>query len=210
MTGDLPLGLRAFEQYQVYNCLDACITAQLVPVMLDAAGPNHLRTYEREMRLQSLCLDMSSKGFPIDQMTMITLLHELEQEARKALSCLHQFCEAVDFGKLNPNSPPQVATFFYEHMGIPVIWKYDHKTKQRKKATDRDTLEKIRNLYPVAVPFVNAILAYREATKLAGVFRKGLEPTGRLRCNFSPSGTETGRLSSQTNVYQKETRQAAQ
>lgn len=201
MNGTIPEGLNAFDQYQVYNCLDSCITAQLVHPMLLTANENHLRTYKREMSLQSLCLEMSSKGFPVNKMRMLDLIKELDGEASKALSALHKFCEAVYAPPLNPNSSVQVPSFFYDFLGLPVIWKYDYKTKQRKRGADRDSLEKLRAMYPSAVPFINAILAYRGAVKLSGVFKKGLEPNGTLRCNFSPSGTETGRLSSQTNPY---------
>lgn len=199
--GKLPEGLKAFEQYQVYNALDSCITAQLVEPMLALANDNHLSTYARSMRLQSLCLEMSSKGFPINKMRMLNLVKELDNEAAKALRALHRFCDAVWAPPLNPNSSVQVPTFFYDYLQLPVVWKYDYKTKQRKRGADRDSLEKLRSLYPTAIPFVNAILAYRQATKLSSVFKKGLEPNGTLRCNFSPSGTETGRLSSQTNPY---------
>lgn len=200
--GVLPEGLSSYQQYQAYNCLDSCITAQLLPVMKSLMNKNHARTYARGMRLQSLCLEMSRKGFPIDEMALLELLHELDREALKAKDTLHLFCLAVWGTLINPNSWQQVEAFLYDYLQLPPIWKYDHKTKQRKRGTDRDSLEKLRDSYPSVQPFVNAILAYREATKLAGAFRKGLEPrTKRLRCSFSPSGTETGRLSSQTNPF---------
>jgi DNA polymerase I-like protein with 3'-5' exonuclease and polymerase domains len=200
-NGIIPKLDKAFEVYQAYNCLDAAITAQLLDPMLSLCNDNHLRTYDRMMRVQSLCLEMSLKGFPVNKLRMLDLLKELEREATRALRCLHRFCEAVYHPPLNPNSSVQVPTFFYDYLQLPVIWKYDYKTKQRKRGADRDSLEKLRTLYPSAAPFINAILAYRQATKLCGVFKKGLEPNGTLRCNFSPSGTETGRLSSQTNPY---------
>lgn len=200
--GVIPEGLTAFQQYQAYNCLDSCVTAQLLPVMLPMLNENTARTYARERRVASLCLEMSRKGFPVDQMACLELLRVLELEASKAKNALHLFCIAVWGPLLNPNSWQQVESFFYEFLSLPPIWKYDHKTKQRKRGTDRDSLEKLRDQYPSVQPFVNSILAFREATKLAGVFKKGLEPrTGRLRCSFSPSGTESGRLSSQTNPF---------
>ena len=63
--GVIPKLPKAFDVYQVYNCLDACITAQLLPTMLEQANENQLRTYDRMMRMQSLCLEMSTKGFPV-------------------------------------------------------------------------------------------------------------------------------------------------
>lgn len=201
ISDTIPTGLKAWEQHQVYNALDASITCELVPPMLEFCSPDQLRTYDHKMRLQSLCMEMSSKGFPVNRMRAMELVTILEREAARALHCLHAMCDAVYAPRLNPNSNKAVPEFFYDHLQLPVIWKYDHKTKQRKRSADRDTLERLASMYPLAIPFVNAILAYREPTKLASVFKKGLEPSGVLRCNFSPSGTETGRLSSQANVY---------
>lgn len=197
----MPQGLNAFAQYQVYNCLDSSITAQLVPVMESLMAPCHQLAYARSMWVQSLCLDISTKGMPVNQMDMLTLLKFLQQEADKALGALHLFCDAIWAPRLNPNSWQQVEVHFYEVLDLPPVWKYDFKTKQRKRGTDRDSLEKLRDTYPSVQPFVNAVLAYREAVKLAGVFKKGLEADNTLRCNVSPTGTETRRLSSQTNPF---------
>jgi DNA polymerase I-like protein with 3'-5' exonuclease and polymerase domains len=200
--GVIPEGLTAYQTYQVYNCLDSAITAQLLPIMLSMANENHIRTYARERRVASLCLEMSRKGFPTNEMAVLGLVHTLDKEAQKAKDALHLFCTAVWHGLINPNSWQQVEAFFYDYLQLPPVWQYDHKTKQRKRGTNRDALEKLRDAYPSARPFVNAILSYREAVKLAGVFKKGLEPrTRRLRCQFSPTGTDTGRLSSQTNPF---------
>lgn len=204
MDGTIPTGLTAFEREQVYNCLDAAITAQLLPVMKAEASNLHLSTYRRRMETQALCFEMSSKGLPVDNTAMVNLVVKLEAEEAKALRVLKKFTDAVGYhGTLNPNSPVQVGAFFYDFLGIPTIWKYDHKTKQRKRATDRDALEKLRDQRPIATPFVLTILAARDARKLAGVFKRGLEPghPPLLRCGVSPSGTETSRLSSQQNVY---------
>jgi DNA polymerase I-like protein with 3'-5' exonuclease and polymerase domains len=202
IEGDIPTGLDAWQTYQVYNGLDSAVTAQLVPAMKAQLGPNHLTTYARERRVLALCLEMSTKGLPIDQLPLAELLWSLEKDERRALSRLHQFCDAVDARPINPRSTTDVPWLFYQHLGIPPIYEYDRKTKQRKLTSDIKALEKIRENYPIAVPLVNAILAVREASKMASVFKRGLEPKGsKLRCQFSPTGTETGRLSSQQNPY---------
>ena len=203
--GILPKGLTAFQQHQVYNCLDASITAQLVPVMREMLNANQEKTYNREMWTQALCLEMSTKGLPINKMEMLNLLAELDTQASKAKRILDFLCAAVFVVPINPNSWQQVEAHFYDRLGFPPVWKYDPKTKQRKRGTDRDSLEKLRETYPSAQPFVNAIFAYREAIKLASVFKKGLEPDGRLRSGFSPSSAETGRLASQTNPFNRGT-----
>jgi len=200
--GTIPTGLDAFTTYQAYNVLDCAITAQLLPVLASKLNDNHRATYQREIRVLALCLELSTKGFPIDQLCLADLLWSLEKDERKALTRLHQFCEAVGFRAVNPRSIKDVAELFYSHLGLPEVYEYDRKTKARKVSTDIKALEKLRTNYPIAIPFVNAILAYREAAKMGSVFKRGLEPTGSvLRCNFSPTGTETGRLSSQQNPY---------
>jgi DNA polymerase I-like protein with 3'-5' exonuclease and polymerase domains len=202
MQGEVPTNLSPFETYQLYNCLDASITAQLLPELKSKLDEHTAQTYNREMRVMALCLEMSTKGLPVDHFSLAELDWSLEKDQLKILSILHRFCAALGFRPIKPNSVVDVPEFFYEYLKIPTIYEYDRSTKEKKVSADVKALEKIRANYPIAVPFVNAILAYREVTKLRGVFKRGLEPnTGRLRCNFSPSGTETGRLSSQQNPF---------
>lgn len=202
IEGEIPSGLDQFQTYQVYNVLDSAVTAQLLPEILEKMNENHRCTYDRERRVLALCLEMSTKGLPVDQLPLAELLYSLEKDERRALRRLHQFCAAIEARPINPRSTTDVPWLFYEHLGLPPIYEYDRKTKQRKITSDIKALEKLRVNYPIAVPLVNAILAVREAGKMASVFKRGLEPrNSTLRCNFSPTGTETGRLSSQQNPY---------
>lgn len=203
IQGEIPTGLSLFDTYQCYNILDSAVTAQLLPVMSTKLNDNHWTTYRREMyRVLPMCLEMSTKGFPIDQMALAELLFALEKAEAKALDRLHQFCDALDAKHINPRSPKDVQELFYTHLGLPPIYSFDRATKQRKISTDIKALEKLRVNYPVAMPLVNAIISVRESSKMGSVFKRGLEPEGRnLRCQFSPTGTETGRLSSQQNPY---------
>lgn len=207
VKGTIPSeGFDNFEVYQLYNCLDAAITAQLVPAMAKNFTPNTLYTYRREMELQSLCLEMSSKGFPINQMELANLLFILDNQERRALYILHTCCEAVGYGPINPNSPDQIAHFFYSYLNLPTIYAYDKKTRKQKVSTDIKALEQLRDTYSIAAPFVNAIAYAKESRKMASVFKRGLEPgTNLLRCNVTPSGTDSGRLSSQQNPYNRGT-----
>ncbi|RPJ86303.1 MAG: hypothetical protein EHM18_06945, partial [Acidobacteria bacterium] len=139
--GIIPEGLTAYQTYQVYNCLDSAITAQLLPVMKGMMNENHATTYTRERRVASLCLEMSRKGFPTNEMAVLELVSQLDREASKAKDALHLFCLAVWHPLLNPNSWQQVEAFFYDYLLLPPVWQYDHKTKQRKRGTNRDALE---------------------------------------------------------------------
>lgn len=202
IEGEIPLGHDGFTTYQAYNILDSMITAQVRPAIQAQMNPNHLRTYAREMRVLAMCLELSTKGFPVDQFPLAELLYQLEKDEQRALSILHKFCAAIGCRPVNPNSKLDVPYLFYDHLGLPRQYNYDRKTKEKKVTVDEKALEKLKGNYPVAIPFVNAILAYRESRKMGSVFKRGLEPVGQeLRCNFSPSGTESGRLSSQQNPY---------
>jgi len=202
VQGEIPTGLDAYTNYQVYNTLDSAVTAQLLPVMRGELNSNTAVVYRRELNVLALCLEMSSKGFPVDQFCLADLLFQLEKDSKRALHILHRLCEASGFRAINPRSPKDVPDLFYVHLRVPEIWEHDRKTGTRKLSADIKALEKIRTNYPSCAPFVNAIISYRESSKMASVFARGLEPkTGNLRCNYSPSGTETGRLSSQQNPY---------
>lgn len=202
IEGEVPSGLDSFQTYQAYNILDSAVTCQLLPAIKAQMNDNHLRAYQRNLRTLQLCLELSTKGLPIDQLPLGELLWQLEKDEKKALRRLHQYCDAIEARAINPRSPIDVPWLFYDHLGLPKVYEYDRKTKQRKVTSDIKALEKLRDQYPIAIPLVNAILAVREASKMASVFKRGLEPQRSvLRCNFSSTGTETGRLSSQQNPY---------
>lgn len=204
VAGNIPENLNSFQSYQIYNCLDCALTSQLDAVLSKQMTPEMTRTYQRTKRVQQLCLEISTGGFPVDQLALAELLYDLEKDRDKITDRLHSFCLAIDSLPFNPNSPKQVTDFFYKYLGLPTIYKFDFKTKKRTPSTDVKALEKLRLNYPIAAPFVQAILGYREVVKMLSVFKKGLEPkTKKLRCNFTPTGTETGRLSSQANPYQR-------
>lgn len=204
---DLPksvvAGNAVYTHYQIYNLLDSAITAQLLPVMKAKLNLNTATVYDREMRAQALCLEMSSKGFPVDQLALAELLFRLDKDAARAKEVFRRLVvDGLGLPECNPNSPAAVAALFYDQLGLPEITEFDRKTGTRRRTADIKALEKIRATYPFTVPLVNAILAFREAAKMASVFNRGLEPkTGNLRVNFSQSGTETGRFSSQKNPY---------
>ena len=98
-------------------------------------------TYDRGMRLQSLCLEMSIKGFPIDQFCLAELLWSLDKDKKRALKILHEFCAAVGFRAINPGSKVDVPELFYQHLGLPPIYNFDRKTKEKKLTVDKSVGE---------------------------------------------------------------------
>ncbi len=94
-------------------------------------------------------------------------------------------------GSFNINSPRQLGEVLFEHLGLP----HGKKTKTGW-STNADILEKLRFQHPI----VNAVLEYRQFTKLKSTYADGLlkaiDPDGRVRTNFQMTVTATGRLSS--------------
>lgn len=206
VNGDVPEGLSGFEIYQIYNCIDSCITAQLVAPMKAQLKPETTgRTYDREMNYVALCLAMFTDGLPIDHGAVLELLHALSNEVSWAQETLAMFCEAIGYRTVNPNSPQQVIGLLHDFLRVPSAKRWDHKTKTSKVDTSREKLEKHAMNYPISAPFINAILGVKEPLKMASVFRKGAEPDGRFRPSTSPSATTTGRFASQQNPFNRGT-----
>ncbi len=201
IQGVIPGGYDKFTNYQLYNCLDSAITAQLVPPLRSMLNDNTRKIYNFEMELNVMCIDISSRGLPLDQFTLADMVYKLLRDAEIVRSRLDQFCEAINSPPVNPNSPVAVSTLFYKTLGLPTQYEFDRNTKQRKPSTGFKALQNLFNSYPIAKPFVSAINEYRSLKKMASVFNRGTERDDRFRCSISVTGTETGRLSSQQNIY---------
>jgi DNA polymerase-1 len=92
----------------------------------------------------------------------------------------------------NIGSPPQLRRVLYEKLAL--------KPSKRTKtgfSTDASVLESLREEHPI----VDAILRYREKSKLKSTYLDALPPlvdpaTGRVHCRFNQTVAATGRLSS--------------
>jgi DNA polymerase-1 len=96
--------------------------------------------------------------------------------------------------EFNIGSPPQLAVILYEKLHLPVL---KRTIKGRAPSTDADVLEKLRDQHPI----VEALLQYRELSKLKSTYLDALPPlvnaqTGRIHTTYNQVGAATGRLSS--------------
>jgi DNA polymerase-1 len=95
--------------------------------------------------------------------------------------------------EFNLNSPPQLRVILYDKLGLAP----GKRTSKGALSTDADVLEKLRDRHPI----VDAILGYRELSKLKSTYLDALPPLvsprdGRIHTTFSQVGAATGRLSS--------------
>jgi DNA polymerase-1 len=95
--------------------------------------------------------------------------------------------------EFNLNSPPQLRVVLYEKLGLSP----GKRTSKGQLSTDATVLEKLRDAHPV----VDALLRYREISKLKSTYLDALPPlvsplTGRVHTTYNQVGAATGRLSS--------------
>ena len=93
---------------------------------------------------------------------------------------------------LNPASPPQLAKFLFEDLGLTKM----KTTGSGKPSTDREVLDLLQHHHPV----VPAIIRHRTCSKLQGTYAQGMKfhltPAGRVHATYNIGGARSGRLSS--------------
>lgn len=120
---------------------------------------------------------------------------------------------------LNASSAKQTLAFFNIALGLPVeyeIRKTAEGSQRTPTANDKalrkwagrrmkgpgvDVRDRQTHAVKIAKPFVDLILAIRDADKMLGVLRTPLDPDGRLRCSYNVVGTESGRWSSSKSAF---------
>src|SRR3989441_478771 len=95
--------------------------------------------------------------------------------------------------EFNIGSPPQLRVILYEKLRLTSL----KKTSKGALSTDADVLEKLRDQHPI----IDALLRYRELSKLKSTYLDALPPlvnpkTGRIHTTYNQVGAATGRLSS--------------
>lgn len=149
-------------------------------------GQEHLLS-DIELPLLRVLADMQLYGFTVDTKGL--------EAYGKALDIrIEGLTEAITFmagEEFNINSPKQLGTVLFEHMGIPPV----KKTKSGY-STDSDVLSALSGKYEI----VDAVIEYRQLTKLKGTYVDGMLPLvdndGKIHSTFNQTSTATGRLSS--------------
>ena len=141
-----------------------------------------------ELPLLSILARMELEGIAVDTSALAALEERLATTVRAR--------EAEAFGiighEVNLGSPKQLQTVLFEELGMP-------KTRATKTgfSTDASALQDLQESNPH--PFLDALLAHRDATKLRQIIeglRSAVASDGRVHTTFDQMGTSTGRLSS--------------
>lgn len=170
-------GLRAFFSIQLWN---RGIST------LDEPSKSVLEKIE--MPLIKVLAEMETAGIACSREQLSSLANRLAQEI-----ALHQSACFEAIGKeVNLGSPKQLQTVLFGDLGLP-------KTRATKTgySTDARAIQELQSSNPH--PFLNSLLAHRDATKLHQIVEGLIEEIGgdaRIHTSFDQTGTSTGRLSS--------------
>ncbi len=165
----------------------AALADVLAPELADRGMTDLYR--DLEIPLIAVLARMEDAGVAVDS----AHLGGLSDEAlgRAALAAQDAY-DAIGGDQVNLGSPKQLQEVLFERLGMP-------KTRKIKTgySTDAGSLQELYTKRPH--PFLEALLAHRDATKLAQII-KGLatevRADGRIHTTFSQTVAATGRLSS--------------
>ncbi|MGH2556015.1 MAG: DNA polymerase I [Actinomycetota bacterium] len=170
----------------------AAAVGLLAPVLeerIDRAGLRRLLD-EVEMPLSAVLGRMQATGVRID----VDYLNEMSESLGDRMATIEKDIYRHAGEEFNIGSPPQLAVILYERLQLPIL---KRTIKGRAPSTDADVLEKLREHHPI----VEALLQFRELSKLKSTYLDALPPlvnpkTGRIHTTYNQVGAATGRLSS--------------
>jgi DNA polymerase-1 len=191
----LTMDLVPIDAVAEYACEDADATFQLVAPMragLKKVAAEKLFT-EVELPLIGVLERMEAEGIRVDKDRLLGMRKSLGKRQMELEKKVH--AEAGD--PFNLNSPKQLGPILFEKLMIQeqAGVKRVGKTKTGYK-TDAATMEKY-----AGIPIVDALLEYRQVTKLIGTYVDALPgfihpQTGHIHSSFHQAVASTGRLSS--------------
>lgn len=163
---------------QIWNVLQAdLIKSGQMNLLTEIEGP-----------LAVVLADMETVGFRIDRKGIAAYGEQLGSLAAELEKQIYLLAGVAEF---NINSPKQLGDILFEVLKLP----HGKKTKTGY-STNAEILEKLRPYHPI----VDAVLDYRQLTKLKSTYADGLlkvaDENGRVHTTLKQTGTATGRLSS--------------
>lgn len=187
-------GVGSFEQGWRYNALDSIVCSEALPKQLEALKKQrNYYTYKRKTLSLFPYIYIMEHGIKININTMQAHYRQLRRQADETLLKLEKLA-----GKpLNPNSPKQIASYFYDEKGLP-----PYKSKSGGRSTDETAMKRIsRKGFKEA----KLILKRRNLIKLSSTYLTldKVDDDERIRCSYNPSGTRFSRASSSKSIYGK-------
>ena len=190
-----PESLSEFERDMVYNGLDCCVTLDVYDGLRPQLDNITAATYNFSKALQAPTLEMKIRGVLVDQARKAAVVDEYyEIMERVEANLLRIVYEGVGMANFNYRSTKDLATLFYDELGISPI------RKSGRPTVDRGAREKLE-IYPVAEQLVKHINLLTELGDKISVLKTAIDDDGRIRTSYNIAGTSTGRFSSSISEF---------
>ena len=141
-----------------------------------------------DLPLCGVLAEMEQEGFLIDRGALAEFGQMLSGRIAEVQQEIYTLAGEDTF---NINSTQQLGKILFDKLGLPPV-----KKTKTGYSTNAEVLEKLRGQHPI----IEAILEYRQLTKLNSTYVEGLgkviAPDGRIHTSFQNTVTATGRLSS--------------
>src|SRR3989344_2306254 len=148
--------------------------------------------YEQiELPLTPVLRRMEARGVKIDKKFLLSLSADYHKELNKISKRIY----TAAGGEFNISSPRQLGDVLFDRLGLASV--KQKKTPGGARSTKESELLKLRDTHPI----IDAILAYRELSKLLSTYIDTipalLDNNSRLHTTYLQTGTTTGRIASQ-------------
>ena len=188
-----------------YNARDVAVTGSVyLRLAEEVHSEKALEVASLDMKKTHLAFHMQEFGLPIDVQAMDKVGNQAQQRQDTALQKLRALAgempkeldsvpEPKDF---NPNSVRHLQYVLYDPRG-PYRLKPKDFTQSGLPSTSKSTLIKYRDN-----EFASTLLEYRDAQKTLATYvsKLPIDADSRVRCQWKPTGTRTGRWSSSPNL----------
>ncbi len=186
----IPFSAAGIEDVGRYAAIDADVMLRAFEVLERDLEESKLDTVFREIDLPHLPVlaRMEQFGIALDP----TILEDLDRTLMERITRAERACYDAVGHEFKIGSPLELSSILFEELHLP----HTRKTKTGY-TTDADALEPLRDIHPV----VNAVLEWRELTKIKSTYVDTLPHqvnprTHRVHSVFSQVTAATGRLSS--------------
>jgi len=186
----LPMSQVEVSRAANYACADADMTLRLTELLAAELHQQGLWPLfaDVELPLVPVLISMERAGIALDTDLLRHMSHRLGEQLLKLEAEIYNWVGH----QFNINSPQQLGSVLFQELKLPPA----RKTKSGY-STGASTLEELRGVHPI----IDAILEYRQLTKLKSTYIDALPAllnpkTGRVHTNFNQTRTATGRLSS--------------
>lgn len=180
-----------------YNCEDCVRTFEADTVLQAVVDRMGLRApHDFQQSLFRPVFRTMVRGVRVDSERRKAMLRELKDHAAELEKAITQMAGYA----LNPKSPKQMQTFFYEEMGCTAI----RNRKTKALSCDDEALGKIADRHRFLAPLVKDILEFRSCETLAANALKAsaISPfDGRIHCSYNVTGTVTFRFNSSEDAF---------